>query len=395
METLTTQINELLEACQSEWARLQHPENTGSSSPIALHSQQELHHAIKKLVTLQDEVEDKCSAVTDKAWADATQSFLEQTKRQLRTALSEDNTLSSNNNDDNSNDSSNPSNNNNNNNTPMLTSTSTSSSTLSSLLLPERRHSKSGSFSSLSSDHPIHSISEEEHPKPPSVEIHTSLFDQSRNPPTDPTLLFAPSPTTAKTNSTPSLPSLPIHHTQRTALAVPEASRSTLVDPPRQRLRVASFFQGLKPTRSTPLPNNYTTNNSGTNNGISFYRDDDQSGRNYDEIFASDAIVHQPLRIGAGYGSYICYNCTILSDKGPPITVRKRYSDFVDLREELVRNFPRLKKSIPKLPPKKVVGKFTPSFVEQRRRDLEYFFKYVALHPTLGRSLTVTHWIAP
>ncbi|KAI9489376.1 Phox homologous domain-containing protein, partial [Zychaea mexicana] len=80
---------------------------------------------------------------------------------------------------------------------------------------------------------------------------------------------------------------------------------------------------------------------------------------------------------------------------GPSISVRKRYSDFCDLREELVKRYPRLKTSIPKLPPKKVVGKFTPAFVEQRRRDLEYFFKYVVLHPTLGSSATVTHWIAP
>ena len=83
------------------------------------------------------------------------------------------------------------------------------------------------------------------------------------------------------------------------------------------------------------------------------------------------------------------------SIQGPPISVRKRYSDFVDLRDELVKRYPRLKTSIPKLPPKKVVGKFTPTFVEQRRRDLEYFFKYVVLHPTLGNSATITHWIAP
>lgn len=39
--------------------------------------------------------------------------------------------------------------------------------------------------------------------------------------------------------------------------------------------------------------------------------------------------------------------------QGPPISVRKRYSDFVELREELVKRYPRLKSSIPKLPPKR------------------------------------------
>lgn len=81
--------------------------------------------------------------------------------------------------------------------------------------------------------------------------------------------------------------------------------------------------------------------------------------------------------------------------KGAPITVRKRYSDFVDLREELIKQYPTLKRSIPKLPPKKVVGKFTPTFVEQRRRELEYFFKFVVLHPVVGASPIVRHWIAP
>jgi hypothetical protein len=61
----------------------------------------------------------------------------------------------------------------------------------------------------------------------------------------------------------------------------------------------------------------------------------------------------------------------------------------------LIKNYNYLRKSIPKLPPKKVVGKFTPAFVEQRRRELEYFFKYIVLHPTLGASPIVRRWITP
>ncbi|CAO3690810.1 unnamed protein product [Rhizopus stolonifer] len=143
------------------------------------------------------------------------------------------------------------------------------------------------------------------------------------------------------------------------------------------------LLKGLRPSQSLPVKRGEEVAN------INFYKNDDNF------VFATDAIVDHPLRIGVGYGSYICYSCTIFSDKGTPITVRKRYSDFVELREELIKCYTYLKKSIPKLPPKKVVGKFTPVFVEQRRRELEYFFKYTVLHPTLGASPIVRRWIAP
>ncbi|KAI9487071.1 MAG: hypothetical protein EXX96DRAFT_551719 [Benjaminiella poitrasii] len=153
------------------------------------------------------------------------------------------------------------------------------------------------------------------------------------------------------------------------------------------------LFKGLRPSQSTPVKS--SKHNEESLAHINFFKNDNNKNDSKHFIFATDAMVDHPLRIGVGYGSYICYSCTILSDKGAPITVRKRYSDFVELREELVKQYPVLKRSIPKLPPKKVVGKFTPAFVEQRRRDLEYFFKYVVLHPTLGASSTVKHWIAP
>ncbi|CAO3666320.1 unnamed protein product [Umbelopsis ramanniana] len=135
---------------------------------------------------------------------------------------------------------------------------------------------------------------------------------------------------------------------------------------------------------STPLP---------LYNSISFFNDDNETNARRSDVFASDVVVSHPLRIGVGYGSYVCYSCTIYSSKGASITARKRYSDFVQLRESLVEHYPRLKTNLPKLPPKKVVGKFTPAFIEKRRRELEYFLKYVSLHPTLGSSMEVKRWL--
>ncbi|KAF9147943.1 hypothetical protein BG015_010345 [Linnemannia schmuckeri] len=49
-------------------------------------------------------------------------------------------------------------------------------------------------------------------------------------------------------------------------------------------------------------------------------------------------------------------------------------------------------RGMPKLPPKKVVGKFRPTFVEKRRRELEYFLEWVVAHPIMGDSPVVVQW---
>ncbi|KAG0373728.1 hypothetical protein BGX24_011324, partial [Mortierella sp. AD032] len=49
-------------------------------------------------------------------------------------------------------------------------------------------------------------------------------------------------------------------------------------------------------------------------------------------------------------------------------------------------------RGMPKLPPKRVVGKFRPAFVEKRRRELEYFLEWVVAHPVMGDSPVVVQW---
>jgi hypothetical protein len=57
---------------------------------------------------------------------------------------------------------------------------------------------------------------------------------------------------------------------------------------------------------STPLP---------LHNSISFLNDDNEINARRSDVFASDVVVSHPLRIGVGYGSYVCYSCTIYSSK--------------------------------------------------------------------------------
>lgn len=104
-----------------------------------------------------------------------------------------------------------------------------------------------------------------------------------------------------------------------------------------------------------------------------------------------DVTLKKTRKIENGLNSYTLYECVAKSNS-TTIIVEKRYSEFVNLRKELCSMFPQYKKNIPKLPRKKMVGKFKKSFVEHRRHHLEYFVTYIALHPIIGTSTAIQLW---
>ncbi|KAF9040465.1 nexin sorting protein [Hymenopellis radicata] len=76
----------------------------------------------------------------------------------------------------------------------------------------------------------------------------------------------------------------------------------------------------------------------------------------------------------------------------PTPSARRRFQDFVFLRENLVRDFPAC--VVPALPGKHrleyITGdRFSPEFMERRRQDLHRFLQRLARHPTLQRSTLV------
>jgi len=76
--------------------------------------------------------------------------------------------------------------------------------------------------------------------------------------------------------------------------------------------------------------------------------------------------------------------------------VRRRFQDFVFLREHLVKNFPAC--VVPPIPDKHRLeyikgDRFSPEFVERRRFDLQKFADRVARHPTLQRSQLVSDFL--
>jgi len=118
-----------------------------------------------------------------------------------------------------------------------------------------------------------------------------------------------------------------------------------------------------------------------------------------DGLWASRVTVTEPSIIKGNQGKtlqavsgYVVWLCTVETFEGRILKTRKRYSEFFTLRQNLCTAFPRHEKMIPALPPKSVVSKFRPAFLEKRRRGLELFLSTVLLMPDLGASPIVKKW---
>lgn len=95
-------------------------------------------------------------------------------------------------------------------------------------------------------------------------------------------------------------------------------------------------------------------------------------------------------------GAYVVWNCKVQTLDGGPMTIRKRYSEFDQLRQKLVAAFPlSTKSSLPPLPPKSAIYKFRPKFLDRRRQGLAYFLNCVMLNPEYAGSVIVKDFIFP
>ncbi|KAK3671264.1 hypothetical protein LTR78_008899 [Recurvomyces mirabilis] len=88
----------------------------------------------------------------------------------------------------------------------------------------------------------------------------------------------------------------------------------------------------------------------------------------------------------SGVGAYVVWHCTVGTLKGGDMEIRKRYSEFDQLRTNLVESFPYAEAMIPKLPRKSVVSRFRPKFLEQRKTGLGEFMNCILLNPEFAAS---------
>lgn len=92
-------------------------------------------------------------------------------------------------------------------------------------------------------------------------------------------------------------------------------------------------------------------------------------------------------------GAYVVYVVNITKVNGGNMTVMRRYSEIARFRDRLVEAFPDRRNEIPPLPPKTVVARFRPQFLEQRRRQLEYFLMCVLLNPAFASCKVVKEFV--
>jgi len=106
-------------------------------------------------------------------------------------------------------------------------------------------------------------------------------------------------------------------------------------------------------------------------------------------LWAKSVTIDDYVVVGGtapGLGSYVVWNCTVETLDGGPMKIRKRYSEFEDLRAKLVQTFPHATGSMPQFPPKSVVSRFRPRFLERRKQGLSHYLNCILLNPEFAGS---------
>ncbi|KAL2358174.1 PX domain-containing protein [Cryomyces antarcticus] len=94
-----------------------------------------------------------------------------------------------------------------------------------------------------------------------------------------------------------------------------------------------------------------------------------------------------------GFGAYVVWNCTIETLDGGPMTIMKRYSEFDELRQNLLLSFPLSEAAIPELPSKSVISRFRTKFLEKRKAGLSHFLNCVLLNPEFSASPVLKNFL--
>lgn len=105
--------------------------------------------------------------------------------------------------------------------------------------------------------------------------------------------------------------------------------------------------------------------------------------------------ISEPVKQGEGMNAYISYKIHTTTDRegyrSTSFSVIRRYSDFLRLHAILSLEYPGI--IVPPVPEKLLVGRFSPEFIESRRRALEIFLNRAFLHSDLRHSQALKQFL--
>ncbi|KDE06177.1 hypothetical protein MVLG_03459 [Microbotryum lychnidis-dioicae p1A1 Lamole] len=141
-----------------------------------------------------------------------------------------------------------------------------------------------------------------------------------------------------------------------------------------------------------PRPPSIASTNSQRSSRIGVLLEDCTNWENH--AFARDVRITGFHPVGSqNAGGFVVFEIEIFTPQGTLIKLNKRYSAFVRLRADLVREYPHFRGWVPRLPPKNSLAKYRPSFLDRRRAQLAYWLTTILLHPEAGRCALVRQWV--
>ncbi|KAF7845911.1 hypothetical protein BT93_L0093 [Corymbia citriodora subsp. variegata] len=129
---------------------------------------------------------------------------------------------------------------------------------------------------------------------------------------------------------------------------------------------------------------------------ISLHNNEDDFDESQQELWARSITIsdHVVINGKTGIGDYVVWICLVEMLDGPSMTIRKRYSDFDELRKRLVVAFPEsTRTSLPPLPPKSAIYRYKQRFLDKRKDGLIYFLNAVMLSPQYAGSSIVKDFV--
>lgn len=123
---------------------------------------------------------------------------------------------------------------------------------------------------------------------------------------------------------------------------------------------------------------------------------EDTSSGQADAVWAKAIYIEDFVLVSGNVpsvGSFVVWHCRIDTLDGGSMVIRKRYSEFYDLRQRLLMTFPNSSGAMPPFPPKSMIYRFRPSFLEKRRIGLGYWLTCILLNPEFSSAPVTKEFI--